>query len=154
MKLTNEEKNLTAHILDMYVDTLIEITDGQPPSAKVMICVEELETIKSVLLKILHDEPETITGVITGFKQLETKDECVQFIKKYLEQNTLCTLDYSNFNNVIEILQKKEETITGVITGFKEQTNKIKGLIENNKTILDKPEFIELMKQYGITKNK
>jgi hypothetical protein len=59
MQLTNQEKNLTSHILNMYVDTLIEITDGEPLSSKVMICIEELKTIKSVLLKILDEEPAT-----------------------------------------------------------------------------------------------
>jgi hypothetical protein len=65
MKLTNQEKNLTAHILDMYVDALIKKIDGREPSPKVMRCVEELDTIKSVLLKFLDEEPETITGVLT-----------------------------------------------------------------------------------------
>ena len=60
MKLTPQEKNITAHVLDLYVDTLIEMTDGQPPTPKVMRCVEELEIIKSVLLKMLEEEPETI----------------------------------------------------------------------------------------------
>lgn len=71
------------------------------------------KTIRDIVYGI---EEETITRVVTTFNQLETKDECVQFIKKYLEQNTLCTLDIINFKNIIEILQKKEKTMTGVIT--------------------------------------
>ena len=57
MKLTPQEKNTTAHVLDMYVDTLIEMMEGQPHSPKIMLCVEELETIKSVLLKMVERRP-------------------------------------------------------------------------------------------------
>lgn len=65
MKLTNEEKNLTVHILDMYVDKLIKKIDGREPSPKVMRCVDELDTIKSIFIKFLDEQSETVTGVLT-----------------------------------------------------------------------------------------
>lgn len=148
MKQLNDQDRLLLSSLSDIERVLDNVELSVPKIEKIW---GSFKTIRDIVYGV---KEETITGVITTFNQLETKDECVQFIKKYLEQNTLCTLDITNFKNVIQVLQKKEETITGVITGFKEQTNKIKGLIENNKTILDKPEFIELMKQYGITKNK
>jgi hypothetical protein len=55
MELTPEEKNLTVRILDMYVDTLIEYSDGREPSPQIIMAVEELIIIKSVLLKIDED---------------------------------------------------------------------------------------------------
>jgi hypothetical protein len=55
MKLTPEERNLTAHILDKYVDLLIKETDGKLPSPKVIRHIEQLEIIKSVFAKIEED---------------------------------------------------------------------------------------------------
>jgi hypothetical protein len=55
MKLTPEERNLTAHILDKYVDLLIKETDGKLPSLKVIRHIEQLEIIKSVFAKIEED---------------------------------------------------------------------------------------------------
>ena len=65
MKLTPQEKFTTAYVLDLYADTLIEMTEGQPRSPKVMTCIEQLNTIKSVLFKMVNEEPETVTGVLT-----------------------------------------------------------------------------------------
>jgi hypothetical protein len=65
MNLTPQERNLTAHVLDKYVDLLIKETNGQLPSPKVMRHIEQLETIKSIFLKLQNEEPETVTGVLT-----------------------------------------------------------------------------------------
>lgn len=78
MKLTPQEKNLTTHVLDLYVDTLIEMTEGQPHSPKVVRCVQELETITSVLIKMVKDDEVTaaVTGVLTTApKQPRTLDD-------------------------------------------------------------------------------
>jgi len=61
MELTPEEKNLTAHILDMYIDTLIEICNGEPPSSKTEICIDEMVVIKSVLLKMLEEDSSVLS---------------------------------------------------------------------------------------------
>jgi hypothetical protein len=55
MKLTPEERHLTAHILDMYVDTLIELTDKKKPTPAVVMCLEEMLLIKSIFGKIEED---------------------------------------------------------------------------------------------------
>lgn len=56
MELTSKERNLLAHILNMYVDTLIEYSEGKEPSPQVMMVVKELVVIKSVLLKMEKDD--------------------------------------------------------------------------------------------------
>ena len=55
MKLTPKERNLTAYILDKYVDLLIKKIDGKLPSPKVIRHIEQLEIIKSVFAKIEED---------------------------------------------------------------------------------------------------
>lgn len=75
MKLTPQEKNLTAHVLYKYVDLVIKKIDGQLPSPKVMRHIEQLETIKSILLKMLDEDHETVTGVITIPTEPRTLDD-------------------------------------------------------------------------------
>ena len=53
MELTNKEKDLVLHILDMYSNTLIELTDGKEPTPSVLMCVDELLVIKSVAEKMI-----------------------------------------------------------------------------------------------------
>jgi hypothetical protein len=196
MKLTPQEKNTTAHVLDMYVDTLIEMMEGQPHSPKIKLCVDELETIKSVLLKMLDKEPETVTGVLTIPTEPRTIDDIYSemcshpdFVAGYyfdketiIEQIVESIEDeypddenepgmydmiykdaeqiYKNnarqifknidywYMNAFEDADLLEDCDLTIENTLKEFTN----IIEDDKNILNDPNFISLMKEYNFTK--
>ena len=53
MKLTPEERNLQARIFKMYVETLVDYTNSNPPSPQVNMAVQEMIVIRSIMKKIL-----------------------------------------------------------------------------------------------------
>ena len=88
IELTQEEKNLTIYILDMYVDKIIKKIYGKSPTPKVMLYVEELETIKCIFIKMLNkNKEETIRGVIT--KPKSALEDLIEFSTTFCEENKL-----------------------------------------------------------------
>jgi hypothetical protein len=88
MKLTPQEKNLTSHVLDLYVDALIKMIQGQPLTPKVIRCNKELETIGCILLKMLGEEPERVVGMRDGVISNITLEE--------IEENTIHNMKIIN----------------------------------------------------------
>lgn len=101
-QLTEEQKGYVFRTLQPRAEAIMNLKIQRPD-----LCwdtnIEELALIKTIFEDMIGE----IVDEREEFKELETKDECVQFLNEYLERNTLCTLDLTNFKNLIKILKKK-----------------------------------------------